>query len=206
MQHISELTTLPSPASSAPQRTSTPAELSERTMADLWRRMTRIFGHRWTSAYGEMDDSTWQRGLRGLTPSQIGYGLTACIRRAEPWPPTLPEFRSLCTPSAEDLGLPGLDAAYREAANADAGHAWSHPAVYVAAQAVGMFELRNLTQDKSRPLFERAYGIVCKRALAGEVLTAPVPKGLEKLVTPAKPETVAGALEKMREALHGCAP
>lgn len=206
MEHISDTlnrvsTIPPSPASSAPPPTSTPTELSDRTMADLWRRMTRIFGHRWTSAYGEMDDSTWKRGLRGLTPQQIGFGLTACIRRPAAWPPTLPEFRALCTPSAEDLGLPPLDAAYREAANATQGHTWSHPAVYVAAQAVGLFELRTLTQDRSRPLFERAYEIACRRAVAGEPLSAPIPKAIQKLATPAARATVEASLDAMRKAL-----
>lgn len=37
-----------------------------------------------------------------MTPVQLGKGLEACITRADPWPPTLPEFRALC------LGIPPI--------------------------------------------------------------------------------------------------
>ena len=204
MQPISALTTPLSLASSAPQHTSTNQSLlTERHIADLWRRMTRIYGHRWTSAFGAKDDSTWLRGLHGLTPAQVGHGLSRCATHREGgWPPTLPEFRALCTPTAEDLGLPTPDAAYREAAMADRDHRWSHPAVYAAAQAAGLFELRRLPESKSRPMFERAYEIVARRVLAGEQFDAPIPQALEKLPTPARPETVSAALAAMREKLR----
>ena len=163
--------------------------------------MARIYGHRWTSAFGAKDDSTWLRGLRGVTPEQLGTGLAVCVRRADPWPPTLPEFLVLCTPTAADFGLPAPDVAYHEAAMADRDHRWSHPAVHVAAQAVGFFKLRTLSEAKSWPLFERAYEIVVRRVLTGEQFAAPVPQALEKLPTPARPETVQSALASMRAAL-----
>lgn len=164
--------------------------------------MTRIYGHRWTSAFGAKDDATWLRGLHGLTPAQVGRGLSRCAtHRADGWPPTLPEFRALCTPTAEDLGLPTPDAAYREAAMADRDHRWSHPAVYAAAQATGLFELHTLPESKSRPLFERAYEIVTRRVLAGEQFEAPIPQALEKLPTPARPEVAEAALTAMRALL-----
>ncbi len=165
--------------------------------------MARIYGHRWTSAFGATDDSTWLRGLRGLTPAQVGRGLSRCAtHRADGWPPTLPEFRALCTPMAEDLGLPTPDAAYREAALADKDHRWSHPVVYAAAQATGLFELRTLPESKSRPLFERAYEIVTRRVLAGEQFDVPIPQALAKLPVPARPETASAALAAMRETLR----
>ena len=73
----------------------------------LWVRMAEIYGHRWTSAYGERADDggagdTWAKGLAGITPAQLGEGLKACIASADPWPPTLPEFRARC------LGIPPI--------------------------------------------------------------------------------------------------
>ena len=138
-----------------------------------------------------------------MTGPQIAMGLSRCVERGDAWPPSLPEFRALCTPSLEDLGLPAPEDAYREATHAETGHVWSHGAVFSAAQSVGQFELRNLAQEKTRPAFLKAYEVACKRVLAGESLSAPIPKGLEKIATPAKPETVSDALTKMREALHG---
>lgn len=72
----------------------------------LWLRMAEIYGHRWTSAYGEDPDTgageTWAKGLAGVSTPQLAAGLGACIASADPWPPTLPEFRARC------LGIPTL--------------------------------------------------------------------------------------------------
>lgn len=207
MEHISDtlnaLTTPRRPASPEPVPNGNAAPQSERVMTRLWLRMTKIYGHRWTAGFGESDDGTWAKGLRGMSPEQIAFGLSRCVERGDSWPPTLPEFRALCTPTAADLGLPDVDCAYREATHAEPGHAWTHPAVYAAAQGVGLYELRNLPESKTRPAFAKAYETACGRVLAGESLSAPIPKGLEKIATPAKPETVSDALTKMREALHG---
>lgn len=65
----------------------------------LWGHMTRIYGHKWISSFGEIDDDTWARGLAGVTATQLGHGLSTCLlRRDDPWPPTLVEFRALCLP------------------------------------------------------------------------------------------------------------
>lgn len=59
--------------------------------------MAAIYGHRWVSSYGPDDsDDTWLRGLGGITPREVAAGLSACVDRADPWPPTLPEFRAMC--------------------------------------------------------------------------------------------------------------
>jgi hypothetical protein len=33
-----------------------------------------------------------------MTADDLARGLHACLDRADPWPPTLPEFRALCLP------------------------------------------------------------------------------------------------------------
>lgn len=60
--------------------------------------MTRMYGHKWISSYGEVDDGTWAKGLSGMSSEQLGAGLRACLNRDDPWPPTLVEFRNLCAP------------------------------------------------------------------------------------------------------------
>lgn len=76
-----------------------PSGLTDRHMGVLWERMAKIYGHKWVSSYGEEDDGTWLTGLHDVTPEQIGVGLEACRVSAEPWPPTLPQFRAMCLPS-----------------------------------------------------------------------------------------------------------
>lgn len=59
--------------------------------------MAGIYGHRWTSSYGESDeDGTWAVGLSGLTGRDLARGLNDCMKREGEWPPTLPQFRRMC--------------------------------------------------------------------------------------------------------------
>jgi hypothetical protein len=68
--------------------------------------MVGIFGHRWTSNYGEDPRGhvadTWSRALADLPPSQITRGIEAAAHGSDGWPPSLPEFRALC------LGIPTI--------------------------------------------------------------------------------------------------
>lgn len=87
---------------------------SRRTLRRLWPKMAAIYGHRWTASFGEAVENdageltvageTWQKGLAGLCRAQLTAGVNAALFSANPWPPTLPEFRALC------LGIPPLAA------------------------------------------------------------------------------------------------
>lgn len=76
--------------------------LPEGTIDRIWQRMTDIYGHKWTSGYGDCDkDGTWAMGLADMTNAELRAGFVACVKRSDPWPPSLPEFRSLCRPVQE---------------------------------------------------------------------------------------------------------
>lgn len=79
----------------APERPASGGQRPE-VMARLWTRMAGIYGHKWTSAYGETPDQGWELALRGITPNQIATGITKCIIGGEAWPPSAPEFRAMC--------------------------------------------------------------------------------------------------------------
>lgn len=64
--------------------------------------MAEIYGHKWTSSYGERDrDGTWAKGLHDLTNDELKAGFFACLHSGGAWPPSLPEFRVLCRPAKE---------------------------------------------------------------------------------------------------------
>lgn len=63
----------------------------------LWERMTEIYGHRWTSSYGEEPNGAWCGVLASLTGDQVKHGLNALLNSTDPWPPTAIQFRQLCT-------------------------------------------------------------------------------------------------------------
>lgn len=83
--------------------------LSREHIRELWRRMTDIFGAQWNSQHGDIDhDDTWLRGLSGLMPDDLAFGLHACVdmkpdAAGNIWCPALPMFKSMCkgtTPAA----------------------------------------------------------------------------------------------------------
>lgn len=68
-------------------------------MKRLWRRMTELYGHKWTSSFGLVGEGafeTWTKGLAPLSANDIRQGMDRCLNREEEWPPTLPAFRHLC--------------------------------------------------------------------------------------------------------------
>lgn len=139
--------------------------------------MGQLYGHRWVSSYGEVDDGTWLTGLQDVTPEQLAMGVQHCLQRGEAWPPSLPEFRKRCRPRPQDLGIAHELEAYREAVKGVAPftyHTWSHPVVYHAAQAVGSWELLHLPESKTFPRFRDAYFAMVERFMQGEGMTAPV--------------------------------
>lgn len=92
---------------------------SRRTLRDLWSKLAGIYGDKFTRAFGDAPEhmtagahheagdltdagAVWQQGLMGLSRQQVGDGLRRSLMNAEPWPPTLPEFRARC------LGIPML--------------------------------------------------------------------------------------------------
>jgi hypothetical protein len=68
-------------------------------MAFLWGRMAEMYGHKWTSSYGESPNEAWSRAISELSMEQIKAGVAACLKSGEAWPPSLPEFLGYCTPA-----------------------------------------------------------------------------------------------------------
>ncbi|WP_422465892.1 replication protein P [Endozoicomonas sp. ALC013] len=145
---------------------------------NLFSTMTGLFGQKWTSAYGLADrNGEWLKTLNGLHPAQLEIGLNRVRLAGSEWPPTAPEFRKLCQPMPEELGLPTLAKAWREAnehASQPAHHGWSHRAVYLAGRASGWYELRNAgTAEECREVkrrFDAAYQALVNRECQGQPL------------------------------------
>lgn len=74
-------------------------------MIMLWQLMGSMFGHKWSSAYGDTvdPDRVWQACLSDVSPEQIRHGMSKLGRSGKDWPPAVPEFRNIC------LDLDGTD-------------------------------------------------------------------------------------------------
>ena len=176
-----------------------PVELP--VMRRLWIRMAEIYGHRWTSAYG--DDAggsagqTWAKGLAGLTPRQIGHGLDVAIASPDDWPPSLPAFRAMC------FDIP--DIAVVRAQLADRGPALSRFARLVW-QHIDAHRYRRADAATADRLLREAYGTARDHVMRGGELP-PEPAG--EIAPPVEPERVVtpevarAHLDALRKQLYG---
>lgn len=171
----------------------------ERLMRQLWQRMAEVYGHRWTSAYG--DDAgkgaglTWAKGLAGMPPVSVARGLEAAIVSAEPWPPTLPEFRALC------LGIPSLAAMRVELR----GGSPATPFGRLVWSMLDTYRLRMVDSDRSERMVADAYESARDHVMRGGLLPE-APAGVieapkAEAPKPASPEVVAKVMEAAAAAL-----
>lgn len=182
-------------------------------LAVLWQRMADLFPNRWLNQVGTFVDEqgreatavgAWRTALAGMRGQQLAVGLQALIASGADYPPSAPKFRKLCL-----ADVPSEWTAYREACTAAGGGGmgweswrWSHPVVYAAAHDVGSWDLAHLDGRVSAQRFVAAYARAVERFAAGEEMTAPVPKRLEKPKREsANPATAEAELAKMRAAL-----
>lgn len=75
-------------------------------LENFWLRMAGMFGHTWTSAYGDnpsgIGADTWSAALADVSPTQIAHGLRETLATGAEFPPSAPRFRAMC------LGVPSL--------------------------------------------------------------------------------------------------
>lgn len=139
--------------------------------------MAEMYGHRWTSSFGELADPnhSWATVLAGLDKFQLAAGMSALVERGTEfdWPPPANVFRALC------LQIPGFPSEAQAWIEALAGK-YSHEAVRVAAEQTGLFELRTAKPSNKlvRQHFERNYAIVLRRAQNAQPLDGKIPMGI----------------------------
>ena len=157
---------------------------------------------------------TWIKGFQAAGVNrieQIRHGLAQCRSSGQDFAPSVGKFLHWCNPTPEQLGLPGVERAFSEAARnshpaVGCGAKWSHAVVHHAAMATGLRNLFRMDEDKGRQVFARNYQIACRMFAAGEPLRD-IPLALPaEVVVPAKPETVRTELEKMRQMLGKRSP
>lgn len=165
-----------------------------REIGALWVAMADVYGHRWTSAYGadpaKGAGSTWAKGLAGLAWPDMARGLDACMAGADPWPPTLPEFRAMC------FGIPSLAAVRLD---------HSTPFGRLVWQYLDTHRMRHASADAADRMIRDAYELAREHVLRGGAL--PVESLAithEEPAKPVVPETEAerlARLERIRQEL-----
>lgn len=145
-------------------------------MDRLWIRMAEIFGHKWTSQYGDEPLETWAKRLGSMSADEIAYGVNACASSSLEWPPSLPDFCGMCKPDLRALGVPDEESAFLEAsryAHEPNDHIFAHEVVRLAGVSVGWYDLQRCypNEDSLRKRFKAAYGALVGKVQRGEPLT-----------------------------------
>lgn len=157
--------------------------LPQVTLAEIWRRMTAIYGHRWTSAYTDDPTSataaTWGAGLAGLLGAQLAAGFRAIVASGEGWPPSLPEFRALC------LGIPSLASVRHEFRRG----AEKSPFARLVWSNLDTFRWRQASSENSERMEREAYEIAREHVMRGGALPEPSPALAAPEEAPAKPSS-----------------
>lgn len=169
--------------------------LSNSSIRTLWVRMAEIYGLKWTKGYGEDPNQgaalTWAKGLAGIAGHQLAAGLSACIASADPWPPSLPEFRLMC------LGIPSLPAVRLDVARSD-------PFSRLVWQYLDGYRFKTSSAEKADRLLQDAYELAREFVMRGGALPAE-PAGVLDHPTrnaapkPASPEAVRQAEQAIAE-------
>ena len=196
VQNASETNTLPESRHGKPRGAA---------MIRFWQRMAAIYGHKWTSSFGDspfndqgvltIAGDTWQRGLTGIPEPAIAAGLQAALTSADGWPPTLPAFRALC------YGIPPFSIVRREAYGAHRSGFTTH-----ALSRLDMYRWKHTDQDKADRLLREAYEETTQFVVSGGVLPKPsLALSSELGATEAKartPEDAAKSARIAREAIE----
>ena len=129
-------------------QTSDHSVCSDDDVLAIWQRMGSVYGHKWSSSYGEKVDPTWRRALQSIPVERLKVALARCAKRDDAWPPSLPEFMALTRMQSDEIGSPDADKAFSEACHNSHPFAgwrpWSHKCVYWAAIWTGQSDLVEL--------------------------------------------------------------
>lgn len=132
-----------------------PDEWAER----IFRKLENLYTAKFIDSLGGIPRArvkqAWAEELATYSAAEIKRGLDACLSR--PWPPTLPEFLTLCRPPS-DAKADWAEACEQMRVRLK-GHGedrWSRPEVYWAAVAIGAHDLNNLAWDQIKTRWTNA--------------------------------------------------
>lgn len=155
------------------------------------------FGDLWRGCDLESVKRIWADAFAGYQAQEIKRGLDACLTR--PFPPTLPEFLTLCRPKMDPESA-YIEACKQMSARDTGSDVWSNPAIYWAAREFGVHELRQSTWMSAKTRWCR---VLDEQMSKPEQL--PVPARMVALPAPgqatADPAKVKAVMDLLRASL-----
>lgn len=162
--------------------------------------LTAWYGNKFTDSFAgvplDMMQEIWARELRGYSVQEIQHGLNAC--KQQKWPPTLPEFLSMCRPPL-DPEAAFYEAVEQLAARERGKDRWSHPAIYWAT--TGLYQ-----EVRSRHYrdVERRWKPALEKALADHIegRLGQVPEAVPALPAPGPMRAIPPEIKQRLERLQ----
>jgi hypothetical protein len=193
---------LPAATDSQQARSSTSGPVPSAWVERLFERLSGFYGSKfgdlWRGCDIESVKRTWSDALAGYGAQEIKRGLDACLTRT--FPPTLPEFLTLCRPKLDHESA-YIEACKQISARDNGSDVWSTPAIFWAAREYGAYELRQSTWQSAKVRWCR---LLDEQLSKPEQL--PVPARMTALPEPgagtADPRKVAAALELLKQSLR----
>lgn len=158
-------------------QTTTDQERAEKMITDLWGAMIALFGVRWSSQFGEVVDKSgqWTQTLSGISRNQVAEALSEVRKSGRAWPPTAPEFRSMCISGG--IEHPTVEDAYStlhryltgQIEESELGVAVRH----TINKNMDLYQFKRLPIDKAIEVFRFAYKATLNQIAAGDELFQP---------------------------------
>ncbi|MBW5416063.1 MULTISPECIES: replication protein P [unclassified Pseudomonas] len=153
----------------------------------------------------------WAAALikEGITScEQLRFGLDNLRAKGNGYIPSVATFLALCQPSPEQMGLPSVEQAFKQAIQCShplSDMDWTHKAIYHAAVQVGFDALQNGSPPITLEAFKRHYREACKLLLHDKPLLdmpdSRRPKRLSGPRGPVNTELAKAEIKKIRSAL-----
>ena len=163
----------------------------------LYQRMTGFYPLLWAKAYGTDPSREWIIALRDLSFDQISAGFNRMVLEKLQYPPNPIQFRTLCFPKPEELGLPSENQAFNESLKSNCDkHPWVKEMLRTMSSE-DAYEFRRADAKTARTLFKTHWNLIIDRVMAGE--EAPdIELEIEDKPVKASKETAAEGMAALR--------
>lgn len=141
----------------------------------------------------------WQETLKGITPDQLQSGVEFLRLSGRKWPPTAPEFRSICLATHEAKKLPSESTAFAELVKFSTDgrkdiRNLNRAIFHTLNNYMSYHEWNQLGTEKRMNIFRFAYRATVEHVERGGALDIPPAEPLRLEITPKTPEELRAAI------------
>ena len=176
------------------------------TAEHLFKEMTGYFAYKFSGGYGSEPTKAWIAVLEGMSLERVQYGIDRTFRenKKNGFPPTPLDFRLLCIPASEDLGLLSESEAFHQALRSSSDKRPRSPEVIKAREFIGDLPAFRLAKtETAEKIFSKAWVLTVEYVMAGGKLPE-AELVIEKTVQKAPPEVMKKGINDLMNMFSDC--